>query len=830
MLRTPLLLLLALLPLFVLPAALRADDIDEASAGRSVAQMLRETRPGADPRAAWTLAASLAQGGRPAIQALRKAAPGAAAGARLAIARALILLEDTTRGLALLRGLVEDENAAVPLKIAALGLVGEEGELEDAEWIEDRIDVTHEPQVKMAMAKALWDLNFINKRKGKQVLLAYLRSTDPDLRAEGALALGEIGAAGAARPILRTLRDEPSERGRSAAFLLEVLELEQESEQALRIGGTATLPQPDPDLMPDQPLKWPLLDEIYRTLRKIYVDPAKIEKQGLEDAMAAGIRQALDRFTVYLSPEEHARLLEGLDPTYGGVGAYVYNDPKNADRFTISRPIFGGPIYRAGLRTGDILLTIDGKTTEGLSVQDCVRLLKGPPGTDVVVTVYRRGWDESKSFTLRRARITIPTAAYDLLPGDVGFLQILSFSQDTAKEVEKILDRFEKAKIRGLILDLRYNGGGYLNSAVEIASQFLPKGTLVVTEKGREGVYPERKHFAVGASLPRPHLTGIPLVVLVNDGTASAGEILAGALRIQRPKTRLAGAMTYGKGSVQRTWDLETRPGEPFVDQARQRPTFTDRNGNDRYDSGEPVRLVEEKNGRYDPPERFVDANGNAAYDEGEEFTDENMNGRWDDGEPFTDVNKNGFRDPGALLKATVAAYYLPDGTHPDRKSEVEAGKLVVSGGIEPDVEAEPDPLDFWELQAQRKLESGTDVDRYVDTLFEKHADLVQRLARSDRSDPALYPGFETFWKGLDTKLDRNAVRFLVRWNIRRRIGDKLGRELVGDVVDDTPLQVGLRTLFDLLGVDVRTVPDLAFVAVPEKKDDTKKDAAGAAR
>jgi carboxyl-terminal processing protease len=808
-----LLALAAFLLLPLLPAAAReGDDIDRAAASRTVAALLKED-PGSDLRRIWGLSESLAAGGKPAIQALREATEGVAPSQRLAIGRALILLEDYTKGLEVLTGIVEDAASEAALKTAALRVLGLEGELEQAEWLEDRIDTTFDPQVKMAMAKALWNLNFSNKKKGKEVLLAYMRSTDPDLRADGALALGEIGAAAEARPVLLEIRDEPTERGRSAAFLLRVLSLEQAADQGLRAEGTAE--NPPPLEIPDfaKPGRWELLDEIYELLERYYLDDDKIDRRKLQDAMAAGITKALDPFTNYLSEEEHGRLREGLDPTYGGVGAYVFNDPDNLDRFTISRPIWGGPIYRAGLRTGDIVTAISGTSTEGLAVDECVRLLKGPPGTPVTISIYRPGWPEPRDFTLTRARITIPTTAYDILPGRIGFLEILSFSSDTAAEVGKILDRFDEQGVKAIIVDVRYNGGGYLQSAVDIGSQFLPKGTLIVSEKGRPGAWRDGKHHSSGAG---DHRRQVPIVVLINQGTASAAEILAGAMKVHG-RARLVGSMSFGKGSVQRPIDLATRPGEPFEDQARDMPvSYTDSNGNDRHDAGEPVRHRKMKNGRYDPPEKFEDKNGNGRYDPGETYSDENINSRWDPGEPFTDVNGNGIWDPGASLKLTVAGYYLPDGTRLKRETEVVDGKVETTGGLEPDVNGTLDPLNLWEIQAQRKLDGSEELESYVSDLYENHRKLVERLARSDQRDPSVYPGFDNFYQSLDTRLSKEAVRFLIRFNLRRKIGDDLGRKLVGDVVDDSVIQKALVDLFATMGQELSEIQDLEFLAKEE--------------
>ena len=787
-----------------------ADDIDESSAAKNVKSLL-EADPGDDLAKVWQLSESLAALGRPAIQPLRKSASEAPPPKRLAIARALVLLADYTKGLEELRGVIQVEGAAPELKVAALDVMGDEGELEEAEWLEEVIDGTLEPTVKLAMAKSLWNLNKSNKAKGKEVMLQFMRSSNPDWRAEGALALGEIGAAGEAKSVLRDIASQPTERGRSARFLLRMLQVERVMEQRLRE------PVPSETQAPTRtgPSGWSLLDEIRKHLTEGYVEVEKVKQESLEDAAAAGMTLALDPHTNYLSPDENARLMDSLDPSYGGIGAYVFNSPDNAERFTISRPIYGGPVYRADLRAGDIVMSIDGKSTEGLAVDDCVRLLKGPPGTKVILSILRRGWAEPRSVTVTRARITIPTTAYDILPGDIGFLQILHFSEETADEVAVVLDKFDRAGIKGIVIDLRYNGGGYLHSAVQIASHFVPGGQVVVTEQGRPDVYPKRVHRSLGTNTSRAQ---VPLVVLVNEGTASAGEILAGALK-DHGRARLVGTMTYGKGSAQIHVPLAARPGEPFVDETRTsgRPLagdpYRDANANGKWDPGEWFESQPRANGAYDGPEKFEDANGNGIYDQGESFSDINLNGRWDDGEKFTDLNGNNKWDPGGALKITIARYYTPSGFNPNRRVEIIDEKPKVVGGIEPDVPAKINNLDLWEIQAQRELETSGQVRTYVDGLFANHADLMRRLARSDRHDPQVYPDFDAFYESLKTRLDQDAVRWLVRWNTRRQLGDVLGRELVGDLVDDEQLQAGLLDLLKTLKIDPATIPDLCCIA-----------------
>jgi C-terminal peptidase prc len=792
------------------PRAVRADDVDQETAARGVRTILAKATD-ADVPALWALSNELKGSGKAAIPALHAALSEAAPAARLAIGRALVLLEDETRGLEALQALVSDKAVPVTLKVAALKVVERDGETEQAEWLAAAIDDELEPAVKMSMAKAIWRLNGAAKGKAKSVMTEYLKSEDRDRRAEGALALGEIGAAAEAKPVLFELSSEPTERGRSAKFLLDLMSRDAVEESRLRT----------PAVIPTG--NWPLLDEMKEILVHDFVDAGAVDAKKLEDGAADGMTKSLDIHTQYLSPEENTRLMQGLDPTYGGIGAYVKNDPDNGQRFTILRPMWGGPVYKAGLHANDVIIAINGEPTLGLSVEECVRRLKGPAGTKVVISVLRPGWTEKQDFTLTRALITPPSVEYDVLPGRIGFVQVESFGEDTARELHEVLDRFAAQGVLSVVVDLRGNGGGYLQSAVDIASEFLPKGKLVVSERGRPGVYDPQTHASHGTTSQRPKW---PVRVLVDGGTASAAEILSGALRFH-DAGRLVGGQTYGKGSVQRQLPLRSRPGETFVDGERLVVlSYTDVNQNNRLDPGEPTRKVRFKNGRYDGPEKFTDQNGNGVWDKGEAYVDSNQNGEYDAGESFTDENKNGRWDSGGSVKVTVAKYFLPDGRNLAGKTEVKDGKVVRSGGIVPDTEVKSDELDLWERQAQADLLKSGAVRRYVDDLMSKDAELVKRLARSDRRDPAAYPGFDAFYAGLSTRLSKQAVRWLVRFRVREAVSDELGRLLVGDVVDDAELRVAIGELLKETNTDPKTLPDLAFLAdmapkvVKDEKDD----------
>ncbi len=807
--------LTATAPLLLRPA--RADDVDEAAAARDVQALLAKAKD-ADIPTLWALSKSLAAGTKLALPALRAAAETADPGQKLAIGRALVLLEDETKGLALVQTVAAAEGASAPLRVAALKVMEKDGEEDQASWITKVIDETHEPSVKMAMAKALWSLGASNDReKARTVMKEFLKSEDRSRREEGALALGEIGSAAEAKPILLEMRSEPTERGRSAAFLLDLLNRDAVADSALRPVAPPPGTPPAIPVLPTGPAipngAWPLLDEIRSILEQSYADTSKLDLRKLEDGAAEGFTMALDPHSSYLTPAENAKLLEGLDPTYGGVGAYVHNDPDNGQRFTISRPIWGGPLYRAGLRTGDVILFIDGEPTQGKTLEECVRLLKGPAGTKVVISVVRPGWSDKQDFALVRANITPPTTAYDLLPGGIGYLEILSFGEETPREVHAILDRFAKEGVKSLVLDLRWNPGGLLRAAVEIASEFLPKDQTVVSERGRLGVWPARTHKSSGAGDGRP---AWPMVVLVNGGTASAAEIVSGALGVNG-RAKVIGTQTYGKGSVQVPLDLRTRPGEAFTDVERAYGATgrdpTGRSGTERRKAA---------NGRYDIAEKFTDQNGNGLWEAGEPFIDANANGVYDPAEPFEDANKNGKWDPGGSFKVTVAKYYLPDGTNLNGRNEMKDGKLVRLGGIMPDVEAKDDGIDLWERQGQAELYRTGAIKRYVDEQMPKNEALFERLARSDRRDPSLYPGLDEIYTGLCTKLSTQAVRALVRIRVRELVADKLGRALTGDIVDDVPLRTAIVELLKAAKVDPKSVEDLAFLAdvPPPKADD----------
>lgn len=262
-------------------------------------------------------------------------------------------------------------------------------------------------------------------------------------------------------------------------------------------------------------------------------------------AVAGMVRATGDPYTTFFDPEQSKQLKEMLSGSFSGIGAEM--GVKNQMIVVIS-PLEGSPAQKAGLRAGDIIVAVDKKNiTQDMSLDDVVKQIRGPKGQDVVLTIIHKGDASAKDITITRGDITVPSVKLEVV-NNIAHITLASFDNNTADQFAVIAKQVKKQNVRGVVLDLRNNPGGYLNSAVQIASQFVAPGSLVVSEKGKT----ESKHIASGGGI----LRGVPVVVLINHGSASASEILAGALRddIQAP---VVGDQSFGKGSVQEVFDME---------------------------------------------------------------------------------------------------------------------------------------------------------------------------------------------------------------------------------------------------------------------------------
>ena len=296
--------------------------------------------------------------------------------------------------------------------------------------------------------------------------------------------------------------------------------------------------------------KWvELHNAILKELNRSYVDSlevGRIEREGV-DAML----EALDPYTVYVPEEEQEDFQMMLSNTYGGIGAVIYKPDVNGN-VQINEPYAGSPAAKAGLRCGDEIETIDGETTHGLTSQQSSDKMRGKPGTTVVFRVKKlRGgptWQAGDviEVPVTRERIALPSIEYvDMLNEQDGYILMTKFTDGVGQGVRDAYNTLKKKGMKRLVLDLRSNGGGLLNEAVNIVSLFVPKGSVVVTSKGRaagtEQVY---------KTTSDPIDLEIPIVVLVDSGSASSSEIVSGALQ-DLDRATIIGTRTYGKGLVQ---------------------------------------------------------------------------------------------------------------------------------------------------------------------------------------------------------------------------------------------------------------------------------------
>jgi carboxyl-terminal processing protease len=284
-----------------------------------------------------------------------------------------------------------------------------------------------------------------------------------------------------------------------------------------------------------------LYAEALDTVRKNYVDQKNIDSKKETYGAIEGMLDTLgdDGHTRFLSPEEREQNDQSLSGTYVGIGVQL--EEKNGE-VVVAAPIDGSPAEEAGISSDDVLLAVDGKSIRGDEVSEVVEKVKGPEGTGVELTVRHEG--ERRTYDLQRAEIDSPVASWTLIPGtDVGLVLLSSFSDDSARELQNAFEEAQAAGARRFILDLRNNPGGRLDQAVEMAGFFLEPESVVYIRKDASG---ERKEITVEGN---QESTQAPLAVLVDGGSASSAEILAGALR-DNDRAPVVGETTFGTGTV----------------------------------------------------------------------------------------------------------------------------------------------------------------------------------------------------------------------------------------------------------------------------------------
>jgi carboxyl-terminal processing protease len=287
--------------------------------------------------------------------------------------------------------------------------------------------------------------------------------------------------------------------------------------------------------------------DAWRVVQEKFATKEPLNAQNMVYGAISGMLGSLDDpYTIFMNPEDSKRFFDDLEGSFEGVGMEIGIRNK---ALSVIAPLEGTPAQRAGVRAGDRIVKIDETVTEGMSIEKAVSLIRGPKGTSVTLTVFREGWDATQEITIVRDVIVIPSLEWEL-KGDVAYIKLFQFSEKARRDFRKTSQEILASNAKSIVLDLRNNPGGFLDVAVDIAGWFVERGSVVVTEELKDEAK-QRVHEARGTA----GLISLPLVVLINEGSASASEILAGALRDNRG-ILLVGKQSFGKGSVQEIENL----------------------------------------------------------------------------------------------------------------------------------------------------------------------------------------------------------------------------------------------------------------------------------
>ena len=301
----------------------------------------------------------------------------------------------------------------------------------------------------------------------------------------------------------------------------------------------------------DQPetVDFSLFWEAWRVLEKNFIDSEKIDYQKMLYGAISGMVNSLkDPYTVFLPPEDAKIFKEDVSGAFQGVGMEI--GMRNGE-LTVIAPLGGTPAERAGLRAGDKIIKINDLFTQGITVDEAVKFIRGPKGTEVRLTIFREGWQDSKEFKIIRDTIEIPSVKWEIKDENIAYIKIYHFSEAARSSFRQAATEILNSQAQKIILDLRNNPGGYLEVAQDIAGWFLEKGQIVVIED-----FGGKKESEEYKARGNAKLFFYPTVVLINKGSASGSEILAGALQDNRD-IKLIGEKSFGKGSVQELKELQ---------------------------------------------------------------------------------------------------------------------------------------------------------------------------------------------------------------------------------------------------------------------------------
>jgi len=701
-----------------LPSAIAAEEPTDADvAAKLVAVALKPLADsGADDPAIWSCAQTMKGIGKAALPVMRKAAAAEQpVAAKLALGWALLSLHDFGPGIKVLSSVVSG-SADTRAKVLAARVLGRQGGSAAEIELTRLLDATKDDVARVALARALSVAATTEAAEAKATtaLVRLVRAGRGDARQAAAVALGELDDFRDPVPaVLKELSDRPTPRGRLAGKLLELWRMSKAMLQEKHYAGS---------------LGHPLLDEIKRRIIEYHIEPPPTP-QALVDAAARGMANALhktDPYSTYMSRKEWEDFRQQISGTYGGIGAHVMflKDDRTGEKvFTAVKPIYTGPAYKAGLRSYDQFIEIDGADIKGKTAEELRDMLRGLPQTVVACKVRRRGLKKDRELLLKivRGNVVVPSVYHELLPGGIGYLRLVSFGDTSSADVEKALRSMEKGGLKALVFDLRGNPGGLLLAARDIADKFLKDDKLIVYSEGRNKKIAPRKEMRTTDPATHPDY---PMVVLINGGSASASEIVSGALQDHK-RAVLLGERSYGKGSVQQLMRLDTA---------------------------------------------------------------------------------------GAILKLTVAKYFLPSGRSIHRTASNR-------GGIIPDIKVTFEP--HWSRESFEKHRAAGDFYRYSLVQWPKHKKLLTQLARFDGQDPSRYPGFDEWYKNLKVKTDRDSARRLLRQWIRVLVADELARDWPGDLQEDNQLQKAVYELGKKIpGLDMKAVPEYNWFVTKLQKNE----------
>lgn len=296
-------------------------------------------------------------------------------------------------------------------------------------------------------------------------------------------------------------------------------------------------------------LDFSLFWDAYNKLQSHYINPEKIDNQKVVYGAILGMTKSLgDPYTAFFEPKDAKIFQQNLEGSFDGIGVEV---GLKKEQLTVIAPLKGTPGEKAGLKAGDLIVSINGKSTADMSVESAVTLIRGKKGTEVTLTVFRDGWTKTKDIMIVRDTIKVDSVTWELKDGNVAYIQIHQFDQSLSTDFRKIAFEILKSPVQKIVLDLRNNPGGYLEVSQDIAGWFLEDGQVVTIEDFGKG-----KDQQLYKTSGNGSFKNYPMVILMNKGSASASEILAGSLRDNR-KVELVGEKSFGKGSVQEVVNLQ---------------------------------------------------------------------------------------------------------------------------------------------------------------------------------------------------------------------------------------------------------------------------------